>query len=172
MSILSDFYNKNAPDKPNEVHDLPADPQIRSDTVDPDTGSAHFPILHGANVFVSPDACGMRMPDLAYAPDAQNMPIPDFPGTPDAYDVPIPDFPDFDKEKPSRVCPPNRSNACGTWETLTPDARRRMHSLKERQLHPALYYTPDQTIPSDSGVWESRRTVDEKLNVREEFPYG
>lgn len=184
MSILSDFYNKNAPDKPNDVHDLPEFPQILSDAAGRSSEHAHFPTLHGANVFVSPDACGMRVPDFPDAPDTVGVPAPEFPDAPDTDGIPLPEFPDAPDtigvplpEFPNApggndLHTPEYGDVPDKGTSLTPDARRRMQSMAEGQLHPALYYTPDQTTPSDSGVWESRSTVDAKLNDREEFPFG
>lgn len=51
-------------------------------------------------------------------------------------------------------------------------AKRAIEAAQKGTLHPALFYTEQEQTPCSAGVWESRDTVNRKLQYKEEFPLG
>lgn len=81
------------------------------------------------------------------------------------------------KTKPERSTaaygPQNRTfNGQDGSASLTNNARRRLEAMNGISLRPEMFYTQQEAAATPDGVWESRRTVDQHLHSKEEFPHG
>lgn len=156
MSILSSLYHGEIHDKPNDVHNVPAEEKRGAEQTAPDANWMTVPLADTS-------AGDTGAADWS-ALDAQIA---------DAHAMAASCALDHSgADSPAKKCDPQNGGGTEGSAVLPAHAERRIHALREGNLRPPLYYTQQEQKPCENGVWESAHTVASKLESKEEFPQG